>query len=156
MTYFDTHDLVGQLYAVWPGETYTQSQVYMMTSSNGNIFRSPVNSPHKDQWRGALMFSLICAWTNGWVSNRDTGDLTRHRAHYDVIVMNLRNVEKHHLVAVIIVSAADDLASLYARASAGTVMGPAQKIASNEYSVTHFNILDTLVNIWTLWRPWTR
>ena len=28
--------------------------------------RSPVNSPHKGQWHGALMFSLICAWTNGW------------------------------------------------------------------------------------------
>ena len=24
--------------------------------------------PHKDQWRGALMFSLICAWINGWVN----------------------------------------------------------------------------------------
>ena len=26
------------------------------------IHRSPVNSPHKGQWRGALMLSLICAW----------------------------------------------------------------------------------------------
>ena len=50
------------------------------------IHRSPVNSPHKGQWRGALMFSLICAWLNGWVSNREAGDLRRHRAHYDVIV----------------------------------------------------------------------
>ena len=32
------------------------------------INRSPVNSPHTDLWRGALMFSLICAWTNGWVN----------------------------------------------------------------------------------------
>ena len=31
------------------------------------IHRSPVNSPHKDQWRGSLMFSLICAWINRWV-----------------------------------------------------------------------------------------
>ena len=51
------------------------------------IHRPPVNSPHKDQWRGALMFSLICAWMNGWVNNREAGDLRRHRAHYDVIVM---------------------------------------------------------------------
>ena len=29
------------------------------------IHRSPVNSPHKGQWRGALMFSLICARING-------------------------------------------------------------------------------------------
>ena len=34
------------------------------------IHRSPVNSHHKVEWRGALMFSLICAWTNGWVNNR--------------------------------------------------------------------------------------
>ena len=52
------------------------------------IHRSPVNSPHKGQWRGALMFSLICAWINGWVNNREAGDLRRHRAHYDVTVMN--------------------------------------------------------------------
>ena len=51
------------------------------------IHRSPVNSPHKGQWRRALMFSLICVWINGWVNNRDSGDLRRHRAHYDVIVM---------------------------------------------------------------------
>ena len=47
----------------------------------------PVNSPHKGQWRGALMFSLIWTSTNGWVNNREAGDLRRHRAHYDVIVM---------------------------------------------------------------------
>ena len=52
------------------------------------IHRSPVNSPHKGQWRGALMFSLICPWINGWVNNREA-DLRRHRAHYDVIVMTL-------------------------------------------------------------------
>ena len=49
--------------------------------------RSPVNSPHKGQWRGTLMFSLICARINGWVNNGEAGDLRRHRAHYDVIVM---------------------------------------------------------------------
>ena len=51
------------------------------------IQRLPVNCPHKGQWREALMFSLICAWMNGWVNNRDTGYLRRHRAHYDVTVM---------------------------------------------------------------------
>ena len=48
------------------------------------IHWSPVNSPHKGQWRGALMFSLICTWING--------DLRRHRAHYDVTVM-IFNIE---------------------------------------------------------------
>ena len=51
------------------------------------IHRWLVNSPHKGQWRGALMISTICAWTNGWINNREAGDLRRHRAHYDVNVM---------------------------------------------------------------------
>ena len=52
------------------------------------IYRSPVNSPRKGQWRGALMLSLICAWINGWVKNHEAGDLRCHLAHYDVIVMD--------------------------------------------------------------------
>ena len=51
------------------------------------IHRSPVNSPHKAQWRGTLMFSLICAWINGWINNRETGDLRRRCAHHDVTAM---------------------------------------------------------------------
>ena len=51
------------------------------------IHRSPVNSPHIGQWRGALMVSLICVWINDWVDNREAGDLRRYRAHYGVIVM---------------------------------------------------------------------
>ena len=61
----------------------------MMTSSNGNIFR--VTGPlwgefTGHQWRGALIISLIYAWTNGWANHRDTGGLRRHRAHYDMPV----------------------------------------------------------------------
>ena len=70
----------------------------MMTTSNGNFFRvtghlceenhrSPVISRYKGPWRGALMFSLICIWINGWVKNREAGDLRRHRIHYDVTVI---------------------------------------------------------------------
>ena len=57
------------------------------------IHRSPVNSPHKGQWRGALMFSLICVWINGWVNNRGAGDLWRYRPHHDVTVMSVVNSE---------------------------------------------------------------
>ena len=52
------------------------------------IHRSPVNSPHKGQWRGALMFSLIYVWINGWENNPEAGDFRCYRAHYDVIVMS--------------------------------------------------------------------
>ena len=55
------------------------------------IHRSPVNSPHKGQWRGALMFSLICTGINGWVNNGEAGDLRHHHAHYDVTVMWMQN-----------------------------------------------------------------
>ena len=44
---------------------------------------------HKGQWRGALIFSLICTWINRWVNIRKSGDLRRHRVHYDVSVMIL-------------------------------------------------------------------
>ena len=53
------------------------------------IHRSSVNSPHKGQWRWALMFSLSCVWINDWVNSREAGDLRRYIAHYDVIVMNI-------------------------------------------------------------------
>ena len=69
----------------------------MMTSSNGNIFRvtgpsfgeftGPGEFPTQGQWRGALLFSLIRVWVNGWINNREAGDLRRHRGHYDVNAM---------------------------------------------------------------------
>ena len=86
-----------------PEMTPEKNPLFMMTSSNGNfprywpfvrgIHRSTVNFPHKGQWCGALMFSLICVWTNGWVNNRDAGDLRHHRVHYDATVM----YHPHHL-----------------------------------------------------------
>ena len=82
------------------------------------IHRSPVNSPHKGQWRGALMFCLICVWINGWVNNREAGDLRRYRAHYDVIVMNkvvpmTRVSVTFHRRASVISMAADALQIIY-------------------------------------------
>ena len=71
----------------------------MMTSSNWTIFRvtghlcgeftgpRSVNSPHKGQWRGALMLFFICARIKGWTNTGEAGDLRRHHDHYDVIVM---------------------------------------------------------------------
>ena len=59
----------------------------MMTSSNGNIFR--VTSPLCGEFIGhrwiplteasdAELFSLICAWINGWVNNHEAGHLSSH------------------------------------------------------------------------------
>ena len=83
------------------GDLGAASIVDMMKSSNGIIFR--VLGPLRGEFTGhrripltkasdaglwCIMCSLICAWINGWVNNREAGDLTRHRAHYDVTVMN--------------------------------------------------------------------
>ena len=44
------------------------------------------------------MFSLICAWTNGWVNNRGAGDLRHNCAHYDVMVMSTQRLAHQALV----------------------------------------------------------
>ena len=46
----------------------------------------PHTPTHKGHLRGALMFSLICAWINGYVYNRKASDLRSHRTHCDVTV----------------------------------------------------------------------
>ena len=68
----------------WRHQMETFSALLALCMGNSQV---PVNSPHKGQWFGALVFSLICAWINDWVNNREAGDLRRHRAHYDVNVM---------------------------------------------------------------------
>ena len=50
---------------------------------------SPVNSQHKGQWRGALMFFFIYAWINSWVNKGEADDLRGYRAHYDATVMTV-------------------------------------------------------------------
>ena len=95
----------------WIGSSLVQVNVMMM-SSNGNIFRAtgplcgnspvPVNSLDTGQWRGALMFSLICVWINGWVNNREAGDLRRHRGHYDVNVMFSPRNYMHQCLPIVI------------------------------------------------------
>ena len=75
--------------------------LYMMMSSNGNIFRITGHlcgeftgyrwiPRTKGKWRGAWMFSLIYARINGWVNTGESGDLRCHHAHYNVIVMKHR------------------------------------------------------------------
>ena len=76
--------------AWWRHQMETFSAKLALCAGNSPV---PVNSPHKSQWRGALMFSLIYVLINGWVNNREAGDLIRHRGHYDVIVMGSNKTE---------------------------------------------------------------
>ena len=68
----------------WRHQMETFSASLALCTGNSPV---PVNCPHKGQWRGALMFSLIWVWINVWVNNREAGDLRRYRAHYDVTAM---------------------------------------------------------------------
>ena len=72
------------LFSWWRHQMETFSALLAICVGNSPV---PVNSPHKSQWHGALMFSLICAWINVWVNTGEAGDLKCHHAHYDVIVM---------------------------------------------------------------------
>ena len=74
----------------WRHQMETFSAQLALCAGNSPV---PVNSPHKGQCRGALMFSLICVWINGWVNNREAGGLRRHRGHFDVCVMSCLNPE---------------------------------------------------------------
>ena len=71
------------------------------------VHRSPLNSLHKGQWRGALMFSLLSAWLNAWVNNREAGDLRSYRAHFDVTVM--RHIFQTFIIHTSIHSVADKI-----------------------------------------------
>ena len=69
----------------------------MMRSSNRNIFRVTGHlcrefTGHRRTLRtkasdAQLWCFLWSAWINGWINNRQAGDLRRHRTHYDVNVM---------------------------------------------------------------------
>ena len=96
--YIYIHVLITQLmnakYSWWRHQMETSSALLALFVRG--IHWSPVNSPHKAQWRGALMISLVCTWINGGVNNRDTGDFRCHGAHYDVIkLFNYRRISTY-------------------------------------------------------------
>ena len=70
----------------WRHQMETFSALLAICAGNSPV---PVNSPHKGQLHGALMFSLICVWINDWVNNREAGFFRRYRAHYDVSLIVL-------------------------------------------------------------------
>ena len=74
----------GLKYTWWRHQMETFSALLAICAGNSPV---PGEFSDKGQWRGALMFSLICVWINGWVNSREAGDLGRYLAPYDVTVM---------------------------------------------------------------------
>ena len=83
ITYFDTW---------WRHQMETFSALLAICAGN-----SPVPGEFRSQRpvTRALIFPLICVWINGWVNNREAGDLRRYRAHYDVRIMITQHCLKH-------------------------------------------------------------
>ena len=86
--------------------------IFMMTSSNGNIFR--VTGPLCGEFTGprwiprtkASDAELWCflwsaPWINGWVNKGEVGDLRRYRAHYDVIVMFMEYIVSTREICIV-------------------------------------------------------
>ena len=84
----------------WKMHFWWKYWTVMVTSPNGNIFR--VTGPLSREFIGHRWISLTksseaelwcflwCApWINSCVNNCEAGDLSRHRAHYDIIVVLL-------------------------------------------------------------------
>ena len=108
------------------------------------IHRSPVNSPHKGQWRRAFMFSLICAWTNDWVNNLEAGVLRRRCAHYDVIVM-WTCLDKYSHSSLSAVFEKHAIISFY------VVWKSFWKCLQTVTNVGYISLMDQCVNLW----PWS-
>ena len=54
-------------YSWWRHQMETFPRYWPFCAGNSPV---PVKSSHKGQWRGALIFSLNCAWLSTWVNNR--------------------------------------------------------------------------------------
>ena len=79
--------------AWWRHQMETFSDLVVFCAGNASMTDE---FPHKGQWRGAFMFSVICAWTNSWANSGDAGDFSCHCAHYVVTVMSCHN---HHALS---------------------------------------------------------
>ena len=69
----------------WRHQMETFSALLALCAKN-----SPVTDEFPSQGPVTRSFgvSLIRSWINGWVNNREAGDVRRHRAHYHVSVTN--------------------------------------------------------------------
>ena len=147
----------------WRHQMETFSALLAVCAGNS---RWPVNSPHKGQWPGALMFSLICAWINGWVNSGEAGDLRRHCAHYNVTVMRKQTV-RQSMVMSRLPEQPDDVMTLKRSPHNQFVLRriPLEWPVMKSRDVVMLNkllnmslklpvILNTLTILWSHWNEW--
>ena len=68
----------------WRHQMETFSALLAICAGNSPV---PGEFPTQRPVTRRLIFTLICARINGWVNNREAGNLSRNGGHYDVIVM---------------------------------------------------------------------
>ena len=90
--------------------------------------------------RGALIFSLICAWINNWVNNGKAGDLKRHPSHYDVTVMAIKPKQNTRACAYFVYS---------------TLISPLNNANMHQYgkkksfNFIWYSIIESIINLWS-------
>ena len=96
--------LIFSFYAWWCHQMENFPRYWPFAKGNRRspgIHRSPVNSPHKGQWREVLCFLWSAPEQTVETNNRDAGDLRRHR-----------EVQVVHISRVIIAYTLESLSSL--------------------------------------------
>ena len=68
----------------WRHQMETSSALLTLCAGNSPV---TVEFPLTKTSHAELWCFFIFAWINSWINNREAGDLRRHRAHYDVIVL---------------------------------------------------------------------
>ena len=94
----------------WYGDGFVPSSVRSVCTSHDDVIKwkhfprlticagnSPVTGEFPAERPVTRSFDIffIRAWMNGWLNNREAGDLRSHRAHYDVTVMLRPSVRSH-------------------------------------------------------------
>ena len=73
----------------WHDQMETSSALLATCAGNSSV---PSEFPTQSSVTRSFDGFFLSVWINGWVNNREVGDLRRYRAHYDVTVMNIEHM----------------------------------------------------------------
>ena len=76
------------IWSRWRHQMEIFSALLVICAGNSPV---PAEFPAQRPVTRSFDVSLICVWINGWVNNREAGDLRRYHAHYDATVMDSRS-----------------------------------------------------------------
>ena len=83
------------------------------------------------------MFSLTCALIDGWENIREAGDLTHHRAHYDVFVIVPMICSRTYITVSFISQARDEKGNILRDKDGKAIMRKVGTIKKGKKKVSH-------------------